>query len=36
MRNSLDVLERGDMDAVLDLPDEELELAGNGAHESRS
>ena len=32
----LDVLERGDMDAVLDLPDEELELAGNGAHESRS
>ena len=32
----LDVLERGDMDAVLDLPDEELELAGNGAHEIRS
>jgi hypothetical protein len=32
----LDVLERGDIDAVLDLPDEELELAGNGAHEIRS
>jgi hypothetical protein len=32
----LDVLERGDMDAVLDLPDSELELAGNGAHEIRS
>jgi hypothetical protein len=32
----LDVLERGDIDAVLDLSDEELELAGNGAHEIRS
>src|ERR1700745_2298274 len=32
----LDVLERGDMDAVLDMPDEELGLAGNGAHEIRS
>jgi hypothetical protein len=32
----LDVLERGDIEAVLDLPDEELELAGNGAHEIRS
>ena len=32
----LDVLERGDIDAVLDLPDSELELAGNGAHEIRS
>jgi Catalytic LigB subunit of aromatic ring-opening dioxygenase len=32
----LGLLERGDIDAVLDLPDEELELAGNGAHEIRS
>jgi len=32
----LGVLERGDVDSVLDLPDDELELAGNGAHEIRS
>jgi hypothetical protein len=32
----LDKLERGDLDEVLDLPDDELELAGNGAHEIRS
>jgi aromatic ring-opening dioxygenase catalytic subunit (LigB family) len=32
----LDRLERGQLDDVLDLPDEELELAGNGAHEIRS
>jgi hypothetical protein len=32
----LDRLERGDLDEVLDLPDAELELAGNGAHEIRS
>ena len=30
----IDVLERGDIDA-LDLPDEELELVGNAAHEIR-
>jgi hypothetical protein len=32
----LDRLERGQLDDVLDLPDAELELAGNGAHEIRS
>lgn len=32
----LGVLERGDVDSVLDLSDDELELAGNGAHEIRS
>ena len=32
----LDALERGDMDSVMELPDDELELAGNGAHEIRS
>jgi hypothetical protein len=32
----LDLLERGDLDSVLDMPDDELELAGNGAHEIRS
>jgi hypothetical protein len=29
-------LERGELDDLLDLPDEEIELAGNGAHEIRS
>jgi aromatic ring-opening dioxygenase catalytic subunit (LigB family) len=32
----LDQLEQGKIDELLDLPDEELELAGNGAHEIRS
>jgi hypothetical protein len=32
----LERLEQGDLDDVLDLPDEEIELAGNGAHEIRS
>jgi hypothetical protein len=32
----LDRLQEGDLDSVLDLPDEEIELAGNGAHEIRS
>lgn len=32
----LDALERGDVDSIMDLPDDELELAGNGAHEIRS
>jgi hypothetical protein len=32
----LGILERGDVDSVLDLSDDELELAGNGAHEIRS
>jgi catalytic LigB subunit of aromatic ring-opening dioxygenase len=32
----LDRLERGKMDDVLDLTDDEIELAGNGAHEIRS
>jgi hypothetical protein len=32
----LDKLEQGDLDDVLDLPDEEIALAGNGAHEIRS
>ncbi|HEX8930316.1 MAG TPA: hypothetical protein VGA45_15480 [Actinomycetota bacterium] len=32
----LERLERGQLDDVLDLPDDELELAGNGAHEIRS
>jgi Catalytic LigB subunit of aromatic ring-opening dioxygenase len=32
----LGVLERGDVGSVLDLSDDELELAGNGAHEIRS
>jgi hypothetical protein len=32
----LDQLERGYLDALLDMPDEEIELAGNGAHEIRS
>jgi hypothetical protein len=29
-------LERGELDQVLDMPDEEIELAGNGNHEMRS
>jgi aromatic ring-opening dioxygenase catalytic subunit (LigB family) len=32
----LERLERGELDQVLDIPDDELELAGNGAHEIRS
>ena len=32
----LDRLERGELDQVLDMPDEEIELAGNGNHEMRS
>jgi hypothetical protein len=32
----LERLERGELDQILDMPDEELELAGNGAHEIRS
>jgi hypothetical protein len=32
----LDRLAQGDIDTLLDLPDEEIELAGNGAHEIRS
>ena len=32
----LEQLEQGDLSDVLDLPDEEIELAGNGAHEIRS
>jgi hypothetical protein len=32
----LDRLEQGEVDDLLDLPDEEIELAGNGAHEIRS
>lgn len=32
----LGCLERGDIEAVLDVPDDELALAGNGAHEIRS
>jgi hypothetical protein len=32
----LDRLERGAIDELLDLPDAEIELAGNGAHEIRS
>jgi len=32
----LERLETGKLEDVLDLPDEELELAGNGAHEIRS
>jgi hypothetical protein len=32
----LERLEDGDLDEVLSLPDRELELAGNGAHETRS
>jgi hypothetical protein len=32
----LDRLEQGKLDDVLDLPDDEIELAGNGAHEIRS
>jgi hypothetical protein len=32
----LDQLERGNMDELLDLADDEIELAGNGAHEIRS
>ena len=32
----LDRLTRGDLDDVLSMPDEELEMAGNGAHEIRS
>ena len=32
----LDRLERGKLDDVLDLTDDEIELAGNGAHEIRS
>jgi len=29
-------LERGELDQVLDMPDSEIELAGNGSHEIRS
>jgi hypothetical protein len=32
----LERLEEGDLEDVLDMPDAELELAGNGAHEIRS
>src|SRR5437763_9484406 len=32
----LEHLEQGDLEEVLDLPDAEIELAGNGAHEIRS
>jgi hypothetical protein len=32
----LDRLEQGKLDDVLDLKDDEIELAGNGAHEIRS
>jgi Catalytic LigB subunit of aromatic ring-opening dioxygenase len=32
----LDRLAQGDLEEILDLPDEEIELAGNGAHEIRS
>jgi Catalytic LigB subunit of aromatic ring-opening dioxygenase len=32
----LDRLERGELDEVLDMPDSEIELAGNGNHEMRS
>jgi hypothetical protein len=32
----LDRLATGELDDVLDMPDDELELAGNGAHEIRS
>jgi len=32
----LDQLESGSIDELLDLPDDEIELAGNGAHEIRS
>jgi aromatic ring-opening dioxygenase catalytic subunit (LigB family) len=32
----LGCLERGDIESVLDVPDDELEQAGNGAHEIRS
>jgi hypothetical protein len=32
----LDRLEQGRIEELLDLPDEEIELAGNGAHEIRS
>jgi hypothetical protein len=32
----LDKLETGKLEDVLDMPDDELELAGNGAHEIRS
>ncbi|MGI5133123.1 hypothetical protein ACQEVB_40420 [Pseudonocardia sp. CA-107938] len=32
----LDRLEKGELDQVLDMPDSEIELAGNGAHEIRS
>lgn len=32
----LERLERGELEAILDMPDEEIELAGNGNHEMRS
>jgi aromatic ring-opening dioxygenase LigB subunit len=32
----LERLERGEVEELLDLPDDEIELAGNGAHEIRS
>ena len=32
----LDRLERNELDQILDMPDEEIELAGNGNHEMRS
>lgn len=32
----LEVLESGDLEQVLDMPNEEIELAGNGNHEMRS
>jgi Catalytic LigB subunit of aromatic ring-opening dioxygenase len=32
----LDRLERGEVDQILDMPDDEIEIAGNGNHEMRS
>ena len=32
----LERLERGELDQVLDMPDDEIEIAGNGNHEMRS
>jgi len=32
----LDRLEKGELEQVLDMPDSEIELAGNGNHEMRS
>ena len=33
---SCERLERGELDQVLDMPDDEIELAGNGNHEMRT